>query len=103
MVATLSVSSHDFTPTCAEVTSLMKTLGINGDVTANTTVLDGLVEVGCRVRIASSSPKRDAATLWQRMRDRHALTCAHLSVGGDIQSGCVLDVLRPSLCPGSAP
>lgn len=78
----------------------MLVLGIRGDVTPNQTVTDSGLEQGCRAVLASRDEKRDTAQLWQRIRARHNVACAHAKIERDVESGCVLDVLRPSQCPG---
>ena len=100
MVATLSVSGDIMLADCSNVVSAMKSLGIAGDVTPNLTVVDGRQEPGCRVVIASRPSTEHAERLWERLRRECELTCAHLSVRDDVVEGCVLDVLRPSRCPG---
>lgn len=100
MVATLSVSGPQLHVDCSNVMRAMKSLGIAGDVTPNRTLVDGDEEPGCRVVIASRPSKEHAARLWERLRTECELTCAHLSVRDDVSEGCVLDVLRPSRCPG---
>lgn len=101
MSAVLSVSSSTgLRSDCAEVVEAMRSLGIAGDVTPNVTVVDGVFERGCRVVVASRPAKAHAQALWEALRARHALTCAHVTLTGEVQSGCVLDVFRPSVCPG---
>ena len=55
MVAVLSISGSNIMNDCSEVILLMKTLGINGDVTSNKTILDGNLENGCRIYVASKN------------------------------------------------
>ena len=100
MVATLSVSGPQLHVDCSNVVRAMQSLGIAGDVTPNLTLVDGRQEPGCRVVIASRPSKEHADRLWERLRPECDLTCAHLSVRDDVMEGCVLDVLRPSRCPG---
>ena len=96
-VATLSMSSVEFAADCRDVVAHMRMLGIQGDVTCNTTVIDGDVERGCRARIASSTPRDDARALWERLSSAYKLTCAHISIDHDRFSGCVLDAFRASM------
>lgn len=102
MVGTLSVSGQKIAEDCSNVISAMSALGIAGDVTPNLTLVDGSRERGCRVVIATRPSKEHAGRLWERLRTECELTCAHLSVRDDVSEGCVLDVLRPSRCPGRA-
>ena len=101
MPVTLSLSGTRLASHCDEVVSTMLALGINGDVTRNVSVVDGAVENGCRVLVASKDAKGDAKRLWDAVSTRARLQCAHVS-GEERFSGCVLDVYRPSLCSGNA-
>ena len=101
MVAILSVSGNKMSSNCHEVVDAMRALGIHGDVTCNLTFLDGTVEHGCRALIATKTPKRDLQRLWQSLQTTLDLKCAHASIASDSQSGCVLDIVRPSSCPSS--
>lgn len=104
MVGILSISGPHVSPECAEVVLAMRRCGINGDVTRNTTVLDGKVENGCRVLVASEPVRENTWKLWQTLQRRCDLCCAHVELnGGNLQSGCVFDVYRPSACPGKTP
>jgi hypothetical protein len=97
MVGVLSISGNISTD-CDEVIYLMKKLGINGDVTCNKTILDGNVENGCRIRIASSYMEH-TKLLWKTIQENLGLTCAHVNIS-ESKDGCVFDVFRESLCPG---
>jgi hypothetical protein len=100
VVAVLSLSGPRLSADCREVVQSMRDLGISGDVTCNTTLLDGAVERGCRAVVAGDRPLGSVKLLWEAVRAPHGLTCAHVKVESDAVSGCVLDVLRPSACPG---
>lgn len=101
MVAILSLSGPTLA-SCESVVEAMRAMGISGDVTSNVSVVDGAPEPGCRVLVASRHAREQSRRLWTAMRAHHDLTCAHVSLEGDRTSGCVLDVFRPSLCPGDA-
>ena len=100
MVATLSISGKRVDKDCSNVLAVMKRLGITGDVTPNISLVDGDRENGCRILIASQPFKQKAEILWKEMQREADLTCAHVSVRNDTEEGCVLDVFRPSICPG---
>ena len=72
-------------------------MSIDGDVTANQTILDANVEKGCRILICKN---KDAERLWNRLQFDLGLTCAHISISEEVRSGCVMDVFRKSLCTG---
>ena len=104
MVATLSVSGRGLSKDCLGVVSVMRQLRIAGDVTPNTSLVEGGAgegEAGCRVVLSSRPSKVHALRLWQRLADDFELTCAHVSLRDDdvVAEGCVHDVLRDSSCP----
>ena len=99
MTITLSVSG-DMLGDCSRVVALLKRLNVNGDVTRNQTVLDGIEEPGCRIRLFGEKAK--ARLVWEALQKEMDLTCGHIDIATR-ESGCVLDVLRPSLCPGAQP
>lgn len=101
MVATLSLSASDFSSDCREVVMHMRLLGLMGDVTPNTTIIDGEIERGCRATLVSKYELKDVKTLWTKLESIYNLTCAHVKIESDTKSGCVLDVIRPSCCPGN--
>ena len=78
----------------------LKKCGVNGDVTPNTTVLDGRVEAGCRVLVVSEPVRENTWRVWEAVRARCVLRCAHVELRGATSAGCVFDVYRPSVCPG---
>lgn len=98
MVAVLSISGSNIMNDCSEVILLMKTLGINGDVTSNKTILDGNLENGCRIYVASKN-REDTRQLWKSLSKSLGLICAHVKFS-EHQDGCVFDIFRESLCPG---
>ena len=97
MVGILSLSGRGLA--CADVVNAMIKLGINGDVTQNVSVVDGIEESGCRVAIATVPYKESVRSLWTHISHTSTLTCAHVRID-DVFSGCVLDYLRPSQCSG---
>ena len=97
MVVTLSVSGRGLRSDCGDVVEMMRQSGICGDVTCNATVLDGAIEPGCRINVVT---RGGAERLWGLLQRSANLTCAHVRTTSDDPSGCVLDVFRPSLCPG---
>ena len=96
--ATLSMSGGSLSERCFEIAILMRELGINGDVFANKTVLDGRFENGCRALIVGSAAKSDALRVWKMAEAAHGLRCAHVEVRAH-EAGCVYDVYRETACP----
>ena len=99
MKAILSISGDRVTENCENIVGLMFQLGINGDVTRNTTVLDGRIEKGCRVHIVSEPVKKNSRILWEAAQQKLGLRCAHLEMR-HCESGCTYDLFRMSSCPG---
>jgi hypothetical protein len=102
MVAHLAISSPLVASDCSDVIRMMKKLGISGDVTPNVTILDGDLENGCKIVVASAPHREKARILWDALRTPLGLTCAHVRVESRVE-GCVLDVFRPSACTGQVP
>lgn len=97
MVAWLSVSGDLLGTECEEVVRVMQQLNIVGDVTPNRSIgPDGSVEVGCRVLVLGGEDK--LRMLWEVMRVKARLGCAHVSIGEN-RSGCVFDVFAETRCP----
>ena len=101
MVATVSLSGATLGDKCEAVITAMRTLGICGDVTANVSVdPGGNLEPGCRVLIASKPNDRHVRRLWEHLRERTLLNCAHVRVE-ECKSGCYYDVYGASRCPSA--
>lgn len=98
MTIVMSLSGQELGD-CSKVVRLLKTLGINGDVTSNQTILDGVQEPGCRIRLFGDKAK--AKRLWEAVRTEHNLTCGHIEVASH-ESGCIFDLPRASVCPGAS-
>lgn len=94
----LSVSG-DKLNNCEEIINVMQKLGINGHVSKNTTILDGSIECGCNILIASQPSKKNAKQLWNHLKDKFDLKCGYVNINGH-EEGCVYDVFGPSKCPG---
>ena len=58
-----------------------------------------VIEKGCRILFNRIS-KDELKNVWKDIKINHELNCAHVLVP-TIFSGCILDFLRPSQCPGS--
>lgn len=94
MSVVLSLSSSSLA--CSDVVTLLRQLGLSGDVTANRTVVAGKEENGCRTVLSS---KQDAKTLWTAAQKLPGITCGHVTVQ-QYESGCVFDIFGNSRCPG---
>ena len=86
---------------CAEVAEHLAACGILANTTSNLTSVRGGIEEGCGVTIHRVTKPVLQSAVWQPLKDRFGLTCAHVLVPG-VFTGCVLDFLRPSLCSSTA-
>ena len=97
--AQLSISKEGLD--CADVCRALARAGVASSVTANTSIQcrgqECWLESGCRI-VQSFKKKEDLVRTWQALRMSFDLGCAHLWVPG-VHSGCVLDFIRPSVCP----
>ena len=98
MIGTLYISSKKISKNCEEIIGLMHSLGINGHVTKNMTILDGSIEVGCQVIVASQPVRDNLCELWSAAQKKLDLTCSLVEFTHH-ESGCVFDVFRNSNCP----
>ena len=96
--AVLSVSGK--TLNCASLARALASSGIRCDISRNLTVIGGQYESGCRITSTVNS-RSDISKIWDIVGGVDNVRCGHLKVDGSY-SGCVLDYLRTSLCPGAA-
>lgn len=96
-MAIISVSSSQITK-CDEIIYLMRQLNIDGDVSKNKTVVDGNVETGCRIHVTSKPVKQNIYRLWESMKVKFQLNCAHVEIKNN-ESGCIYDIYRKTSCP----
>lgn len=87
---------------CQEIVEYLKQLNIPANVTSNLTIVkknDEMVnEIGCTI-IYSCDIKKMYNELWQPLKKKYYLTCAHIDVKSHFQ-GCIYDLYRKSKCPG---
>ena len=98
----LSVSNNKLD--CHEIVKKLSKSGINASVTKNKSIIcdekkNCVIEKGCRILFNRIS-KDELKNVWKDIKINHELNCAHVLVP-TIFSGCILDFLRPSQCPGS--
>jgi hypothetical protein len=100
---TLSISHRNLSG-CTDIVHSMRQLGIMTSVTENQSVICNRdkcwLETGCRLVFGGISKQDLQTRIWDSLRDQYGLTCAHLNVQG-VYSGCILDYLRESRCPGA--
>lgn len=99
----LSVSSKKLS-NCQGVVETMRHLGIMSSITPNHSVVcnesNCWVEVGCRLIIPNITKHKLATYIWPSLQQRHQFQCAHINVTG-LYSGCIINYLQPSKCPGN--
>ena len=92
----LSVSSPELS--CTKLASKLVKCGINCDITENLTLVEGVVETGCRITFTATSDSQ-VKEIWEAARSEGRIKCGHISVPGRY-SGCTMDYPFKSRCPG---
>jgi len=92
---TLSVSSKK-PMDCVKMAKFLGAQGFYTSVAVNTSA-EPDIEYGCRLT-QSMTEKKEMESLWTILKDEYDLECAHVRIG-DQFDGCILDFLRPTLCP----
>lgn len=100
MSSILSISGRFISEDCENVISILKKFNINGFSIPNKTVIDGKVENGCQIHIFQKPLKKNTKIIWEECKEKLELTCAHVKIINAEENGCILDVFRPSVCPG---
>lgn len=100
MSSILSISGNLLSENCEDVVSILKKFNINGFSVPNKTIIDGQVENGCQIHIFQKPLKKNTKSVWEECKEKFKLTCAHVRIMDADESGCILDVLRESVCPG---
>lgn len=96
----MSISSA--TLDCIKVAADLVTAGVLSSTTVqNISTVGGKKENGCVVTLHDTS-RRQLRSVWQHIRDRHDLSCAHVLVDNTF-SGCIYDFIRSTACPGQSP
>lgn len=93
---TLSVSRKGLA--CASLARFLQSRGISALVRPNISSTTNGLENGCQV-VAAVDHGKDVKRTWGLLRDEFGFNCGHLRIEGRF-SGCVLDFVRPSSCPG---
>ena len=94
---TVSVSSKK-PMDCVKMAKFLGAQGFYTSVAVNTSA-EPDIEYGCRLT-QSMTEKKEVESLWTTLKDEYDLECAHIRIG-DQFDGCILDFLRPSLCPSN--
>ena len=101
--STLSISSK-YLSNCTEVAKTLMELGVICRVSSNQSIVEknGILtmEKGCAILLPEVNPTDIPIKVWQPLKEKYHLDCAHLSVTGKFQ-GCIYDFMQNTACPGS--
>lgn len=101
--STLSISSK-YLSKCTEVAKTLMNLGVTCRVSSNQSIVEknGILtmEKGCAILLPEVNPTDIPIKVWQPLKNKYHLDCAHLSVTGKFQ-GCIYDFMQNTACPGS--
>ena len=88
---------------CEDIVNALYKSGIDANVLKNKSVVDGKKEYGCQV-IFTNNKKSEVDTItqsWSLLQQTFQFGCAYVET--NTFNGCVLDYLRPSICPNLSP
>ena len=91
---------------CARVADALLRCGVPCVVVTNASVVQDpktqrcAPEQGCTVTLTGLRPDLIGTRVWDVLKPRFGLTCAHLSIPGRF-NGCIYDFIRPSACPAN--
>ena len=97
VTSTLSVSRNEHLD-CKEMAEFLSKCNIITSVSNNLSTTPKL-ENGCRLTQSISS-NDELERLWNLLKKKYGFKCGHLKIDGHYD-GCVLNYLRPSICPSS--
>ena len=91
--STISVSKKNLD--CSQIANILSKHGILSSITSNITTIPH-IENGCNIT-QSISNKTEIINIWNILKDKYNLTCAHLKIN-DKYDGCILDFIKKSEC-----
>ena len=101
---TLSISSKKIKD-CSTVINILKKQGIISQVNHNVSIIDEtnnnkniIIENGCNIKFITFPKNQSLQSIWEVLRKKYNLTCAHLEVPGKY-TGCIYNYLNPPKCP----
>ena len=87
---------------CNDVLNTLYDCGIKCSVTPNKSIIcndnNCYIEKGCLITLNGLSHKEIEHKVWNPLKNRFNLNCAHLNIHG-YYIGCILNFIRPSNCP----
>ena len=100
--STISISSGKIKD-CNEVATFLANMNIACSISENISVVpyDNIMvlEKGCQIKIGGHKPDIINNSMWNKLKNKFDLTCAHIHVDGKFK-GCIYDYFRESSCPG---
>lgn len=98
----ISISS-DKIDNCTEIATFLANMNIACSISENISVVPYdnrmVLEKGCRIKIGGHEPGIINNSMWDKLKNKFDLTCAHIHVEGKFK-GCIYDYFRKSSCPG---
>ncbi len=100
--STISISSVKIND-CREVATFLASMNIACSINENISVVpydnNMVLEKGCQIKIGGHKPEIINHSMWDKLKNKFDLTCAHIHVDGKFK-GCIYDYFRDSCCPG---
>jgi len=93
---TLSVSNKNLN--CKTIINYLKHFEIMASVTENKSITPDGQETGCNILLPYVNKQQLKQKIWEPLKQRHNLTCAHVDVPGTF-SGCIYDFIMDTNCP----
>ena len=93
---TLSVSNKKLN--CNNIINYLKHINIMASVTENKSITPDGIENGCNILLPYVNKDTLQYQIWEPLKRRHNLSCAHLNVPGTY-SGCIYDFIMKTNCP----
>lgn len=100
--STISISSVKIND-CREVATFLASMNIACSISENISVVpydnNMVLEKGCQIKIGGHKPEIINHSMWDKLKNKFDLTCAHIHVDGKFK-GCIYDYFKESCCPG---
>jgi hypothetical protein len=84
--------------TVESVTQLLLSMDLSGAVFSGVSVWKRVLEPCLEVQLWNVTQDQ-VAQFWENLRQKCNVHCAHICNNDGSKAGCILDYLRPSLCP----
>ena len=102
MTTQLTISNKNLN--CDDILKQLLTINLDSNVIPGKSLVDNNFENSCQItfskQLGELRYKPVLKYAWNKLQYENKLTCGHLKIEGKF-SGCILDYLTPSLCPGN--